>query len=94
MKVLRFTPAAYADIDRIWDCTADLWGIDQAESYTDDLQNVCKCIAGGVKIGRPSTRLSVFKHRCGAHFIYYRMTTDSVEIIRILHGKQDVERHL
>ncbi|MBF9152715.1 type II toxin-antitoxin system RelE/ParE family toxin [Novosphingobium jiangmenense] len=94
MKALRFTPAAYADIDRIWDYTADLWGIDQAESYTDDIQKVCEDIAHGVKIGRPSTRRSVFKQRSGAHFIYYRMTTGSVEIIRILHGKQDVERHL
>ena len=94
MKALRLTPAAYADIDRIWDYTADLWGIEQAESYTDDLQVACESIANGNKIGRPSTRRSINKLRCGAHFIYYRIAADQVEIIRILHGKHDVERHL
>lgn len=94
MKALRLTPAAYADIDRIWDYTADLWGIEQAESYTDELQVACESIANGNKIGRASTRPSVYKLRCGAHFIYYRITPDYVDIIRILHGKQDAERHL
>lgn len=36
----------------------------------------------------------MYKHRAAAHMIYYRITESELEVIRILHGKQDVERHL
>lgn len=94
MKALRFSPAAYADIDKIWDYTAEQWSVDQAESYTDNLQDACENIARGIRTGRVSVRAGLFKIRCGSHMIYYRMTEDEIQIIRILHGKQDVERHL
>lgn len=94
MKTLRFAPAAYADIDKIWDYTAEVWSLDQADRYTDDLQVACESIALGMNIGKGSVKPGVLKSRCGSHVIYYRMTTDDVEIIRVLHGKQDVERHL
>lgn len=29
-----------------------------------------------------------------SHTLFYRVTTDSVEIIRVLHGRQDPKRHL
>lgn len=95
MKDLKFSPAAYADIDKIWDYTAQQWSVDQAENYTDQLQDACIAIAEGSKIGRPTgIRTKTFKIRSGAHMIYYRITPERIDIIRILHGKQDVERHL
>ncbi len=30
----------------------------------------------------------------GSHTLFYRVTTDTVEIIRVLHGRQDPQRHL
>lgn len=41
-----------------------------------------------------SIRPGYLKARAGSHLIYFRMTATDLEIIRILHGKQDVERHL
>jgi len=29
-----------------------------------------------------------------SHTLFYRVTTDTVEIIRVLHGRQDPQRHL
>lgn len=52
-------------------------------------------IATGQQIGRKSSaQEGMFKIRSGAHMIYYRMTPDRIDIIRILHGKQDVERYI
>jgi hypothetical protein len=31
------SPRAQADLDDIWDYTADRWGLDQAETYTRDI---------------------------------------------------------
>ncbi len=95
MKVFRFSPRAAADIDKIWDYTAEQWSVDQAELYTDELRDACLAIAQQIRVGsRTSIRSDTYKLRCSAHIIYYRTTPNCIEIIRILHGKQDVERHL
>lgn len=41
MKVIAFSPAAEADIGEIWDYSADRWGPDQADSYTDTIRDAC-----------------------------------------------------
>jgi toxin ParE1/3/4 len=41
MKALALSPAAEADIDLIWDCTALTWGVDQADDYTDKIRTAC-----------------------------------------------------
>lgn len=33
------SPAAQADVDGIWDYTAENWGVDQAESYIADIRD-------------------------------------------------------
>ncbi len=37
MKAIAFSPAAETDIDDIWDYSADNWGPDQADRYTDEI---------------------------------------------------------
>jgi len=39
MKALAFSPAAEADIEGIWDYSADNWGPDQADRYTDEIRD-------------------------------------------------------
>jgi len=95
MKALAFTPAAEADIDAIWDYSADNWGPDQADRYTDEIRDTCHALAAGRKRGRAAdVRPGYLKISTGSHVIYFRENGDRVEIIRVLHGRQDVERHL
>ena len=54
MKAIAFSPAAEADIGEIWDYSADRWGADQADSYTDTIRDACDALARGKKQGRPS----------------------------------------
>lgn len=44
-----YSPAAIADIDSIWDYTAENWGVEQADRYADDIRDACDELAVGIK---------------------------------------------
>lgn len=94
MKAVSFSPAAAADIDDIWDYTADRWGADQADNYTDVIRDACHALAKGTKQGRPSVLPGFQKYLCGSHVVYFLDYADHLNVIRILHQRQDAERHL
>ena len=90
------SPAAQADLSEIWDYTARLWGRAQAERYTRDIQATCKVLSRGTLIGlsaediRPGYR----NIGVGSHVMYYRERAGTLEIVRILHRRMDVSRHI
>ena len=94
MKLLAFSPAALADMDAIWDYSALHWGMDQADAYVDDIVQACHAVAGGRKIGKAAVRRGYLKLSVGAHMVYFQDRGDRLDVIRILHGRQDVDRHL
>lgn len=95
MKSLTFSPAAEADLEKIWDYSAENWGPDQADRYTDEIRDACQMAASGEKRGRlVDVRPGYLKISSGSHMVYFHEEGDRLEIIRILHGKQDVEWHL
>lgn len=94
MKTIAFLPAAEADINAIWDYTADGWGPDQADSYTDAIRDACYALARGTKQGRPSVLQGFQKYLCGSHVVYFLDYADRLDVVRILHQRQDAERHL
>lgn len=95
MKALAFSPAAEADINEIWDYSAENWGPDQADRYTDELRDACHALAAGRRQGRPvEVRPGYLKLSTGSHMIYFRDLGDLLEIMRVLHGRRHVERHL
>lgn len=95
MKAIAFSPAAVTDIDEIWDYTADRWGPDQADSYTDAIRDACYALARGTKHGRPAEVLPNFqKYLCGSHVVYFLDDPDHLNVIRVLHQRQDAVLHL
>jgi len=95
MKTIAFSPAAEDDIDGIWDYSADRWGLDQADSYVDVIRDACYALAKGTKHGRLAEVLpNVQKYLCGSHVVYFLDYPDHLDVIRILHQRQDAERHL
>lgn len=95
MKALSFSPRAEADIEGIWDYSAETWGPDQADRYTDEIRDACHALASGRKQGR-ATNVRPDYRKCptGSHVIYFRDRGDWLEIVRVLHSAQDAERHL
>jgi toxin ParE1/3/4 len=95
MKSPVFSPAAQADMNGIWDYTAGRWGLDQADRYTDNIQDACHDLASGHRQGCPvDVRPGYLKYLTGSHVIYFRNDGSQLEVVRILHGRMDVERHL
>ncbi|PZQ48841.1 MAG: type II toxin-antitoxin system RelE/ParE family toxin [Rhodovulum sulfidophilum] len=91
MKALKFSPAAEADINGIWDYSAANWGPDQADRYTDEIRDACRALASGRKQGRAvDVRPGYLKCLTGSHVIFFRDLGGHLEVIRVLHGKQDV----
>lgn len=91
------SPAARADLDEIWDYTCQRWGIEQAEDYLRQLQRSIERAADDPRIGETidQVRPGYLKLASGSHVVFYRLTADSaVDVIRILHQRMDIDRHL
>jgi toxin ParE1/3/4 len=91
-----FSPRARADFDEIWDYTEDRWGLDQAETYTRALWQRIEAVAAKPAMGQDCSdiRAGYFKIPCGSHVLFYRLTSDGIDVVRILHERMDFERHI
>jgi toxin ParE1/3/4 len=75
--------------------TFENWSLEQAESYVSEMIAACEGLAKGIKVGRPvDVRDGYLKYAVGSHVLFYRTTSRTIEIIRILHQRMDVNRHL
>lgn len=82
------SPAAQADLEQIWDYTRHRWGVDQAEEYLRELQRAIERAAANPHIGYR-------KLAAGSHTLFYRVTAEAViDVVRVLHQRMDVDRHL
>ena len=96
MSELVFSPRAQADLDEIWEYTADRWDVDQADSYVRDRVLACTAIASGRRMGRNAedVRPGYFKITVVSHVVFYTENNGIMDVVRILHQQMDVTRHL
>ena len=96
MAGFALSPAAQADIEEIWDYTVGRWGETQAERYVRDIQATCEALGRGALVGLSAEdiRAGYRKIGVGSHVMYYREHENTLEIVRILHRRMDVARHL
>ena len=91
------SPAAQADLEQIWNYTRDRWGVDQAEEYLRELQRAIERAAANPRIGRAcdEIRPGYRKLAAGSHVLFYRMNAEGIiDVVRVLHERMDVDRHL
>jgi toxin ParE1/3/4 len=91
------SPAAQADLEETWDYTCRRWDVDQAEEYLRELQHAIERAASNPRIGRAcdEIRPGYRKLAAGSHTLYYRINSEGVvDIVRVLHQRMDVDRHL
>ena len=94
-KGYRLSPLAESDLEDIWRYTFETWSADRADRYLRDLVAVFEDLAAGRKTGRPSdVRDGYLKHTASAHVVYVRRSDGWIEVIRVLHGRMDSDRHL
>lgn len=96
MTRYRLTPAARRDLSSIWDFTEDRWGTQQAETYVHEIGAAVERLADEPNRGRrcDEVREGYRRYGIGSHLIFYVVTTDGVDVIRILHQRMDSARHL
>lgn len=91
----RLYPLAQADLEDIWSHTASRWSLEQAESYHAAIIAAFEGLARGRKLGRPAdVRDGYFKYAVGSHIVFYRPSETGIDVVRILHQRMDVARHL
>jgi toxin ParE1/3/4 len=88
---IKLTPKAEHDLENIWTYTATTWSVAQAESYIGDLSDTFDLIAHAPLIARERSEFTppIRIHRHQSHVIIYRMNRDCIDIVRIVHMKQN-----
>ena len=92
----RLSPAATRDLESIWLYTLERWGLEQATRYTDELVAVFNELAENPALGTPADhiRKTYRRRRLGRHVIYFHTTEYVIAVIRVLHDRMDLGRHL
>jgi len=94
-RVIKLSPLAEADLEEIWLYTFRQWSLEQADEYHRGIMAAIEGLADGSRIGRRTEiRKRYWKYKVGMHVVYFRCSEDSIDVIRILHGRMDVDIHL
>jgi toxin ParE1/3/4 len=98
MKALPFviSKKAVSDLEKIWLYTGEKRPVEQADRYYnlnfDEINYICKNSNAGKSMEhvRKGYRASKVK----SHLIFYRVLNNTIEVIRILHERMDIENRL
>lgn len=96
MTALILTRKAQADMSSIGRYTQKKWGFEQRNQYLRQLDQAFHTIAEKPLIGRSCEhiRQGYRAYSVGKHIIFYRQyDSNTIQIVRILHERMDVERH-
>ena len=87
---------AVADLEEIWLYTVEKWSVEQADRYYnlifDEMNYICKNANAGKSMEHVRKRYRASKVK--SHIIFYKISNNTVEIIRILHEQMDIENRL
>ncbi|MBX9773110.1 MAG: type II toxin-antitoxin system RelE/ParE family toxin [Xanthobacteraceae bacterium] len=89
------SPRAQADLDQIWNYTAERWDEDQADRYVLVIRAAIEAVVRDPRRGRACDhiRSGYRKYPAGSHMLFFRVISDGIDVVRILHQSMDFERH-
>lgn len=95
-RLLKLSPRARQDFIDILRYTGETWGQNQLLVYRDNINDALQAISHNPQLGHqradlPSTHLA---YLVGSHIIVYRTGTDTVGVVRILHQRMSLIKHL
>lgn len=84
------------DLREIFEYTREKWSEEQAERYVRMLIGKFSVLAGKpLSRSYDDYRVGLRGYSCGKHIVLYRVIPDSkVRIVRVLHERMDIIRHL
>ena len=98
MAKIRFSSKAVEDLTSIWNYTYRTWSERQADEYYNMLVSSCrKIISSTFRLAKSYGDIAenLYGFRAGHHLIFYTPLSDGdILIVRILHERMDLKRHL
>ena len=98
MPKVRYSNKEVEDLSSIWEHTFSEWSENQADEYYEMLISACnRLIYPSIISNRSYDEITdgLQGVRAGHHVIFYNiMDNDDVMVIRILHERMDIKRHL
>lgn len=97
MTGFRLTNQAKADLKAIGRYTEATWGRQQRNRYLTVLDQAFHALADDHSKGRDCSaiRSGYRKYPVGKHIVFYReINAGLIEVVRVLHGRMDVDSHL
>jgi len=93
---LVISPAALDDLRDIFHFGLRNWGQSRATRYLDTLKEQLWRLAEQPLIGleRPELFPEIRSFPVESHIVFYQVQSKQVEIIRVLHGRQNPNRHI
>ena len=97
--IYRLSVRAEADLAEIWVYSAEQWNLEQADRYIDALVSRFDWLCDNPQLWQP--RPDITEGLCSypqqSHVIYFRAQgdpRDSIEILRVFHGRMEPVRHV
>ncbi|MCK7546269.1 type II toxin-antitoxin system RelE/ParE family toxin [Marinobacter bryozoorum] len=96
MLKLNITPKAESDLIGIWMYTCEEWGVEQADTYLDQLETGMKQLVNHPSLGTnyahvfPGYRRLQVAH----HAVFYQLLESAVLVVRVLHEDMDAPERL
>lgn len=98
MKAMAFviSKKAIADLEEIWLYTAKNWSVQQADRYYNLIFSEINYLSKNVNAGKSMehVRKGYRASKVKSHYIFYRIVNNTLEVIRILHERMDIENRL
>jgi toxin ParE1/3/4 len=88
---------AIDDLNDIWDFTFEKWSEKQADKYYATIKLACDGIGRSPDIGieYEGVNRNLLGLKFGKHIIFYQLiSSDRIEVIRILHERMDLKNRI
>jgi toxin ParE1/3/4 len=94
--IIHIQSKAKADLKAIWHYSCKNWGMDKADSYMQELNKGIETLLDNPQIGFSCDyiRNGYRQYTIKKHMIFYKIQSDKIVIIRILHESMDYKINL
>ena len=98
MPKVRYSNKAVEDLTSIWEYTFSKWSESQADEYYHMLVSTCnRLLYPSIISNRSYEEIAkgLYGVKAGYHLVFYNiMANDDIMVVRILHERMDIKRHL
>ena len=96
VKRLIIAPTATNDLKEIYAYSLRQWGQSRSNRYLENIKDKIWLLIEQPLLGieRPEIFNDIRSVTIESHTLFYKVTTDTIQIIRVLHRRQDPQQHL